>query len=329
MKKIFNFLKENFKFIILYLTICAVLNIPLPYYIEAPGGLIDVEDRVEIADKDDFVGSFNLSYVSTLGCNLTSYLFSYLKKDWELVKKEEFVLENESSEDYEARANIMLNDANQIATYVAFKKANKDVEIKDSKLYVYYLTQSAKSNLKVGDIIKKVNDKDVTTLEELSNTLNEINDDKVKFTVLRKNKMLTKEAEFITEDDKRMLGIAFHQYLDIETNPKVTFHFNRQESGPSGGLIMTLAIYNQLVDDITGGKKIAGTGTIDYDGTVGAIDGVKYKIMGANKEGADIFFVPVDNYDEALKVKKEKNYSLELVKVATFDDAINYLKNKL
>ena len=56
------------------------------------------------------------------------------------------------------------------------------------------------------------------------------------------------------------------------------------------------------------------------------IGGVKYKLMGAVKSKADIFFVPEKNYDEALKVKNEKNYNIDLVMVKTLGEAINYLK---
>ena len=74
------------------------------------------------------------------------------------------------------------------------------------------------------------------------------------------------------------------------------------------------------------GRKIAGTGTIDKDGNVGVIGGVKYKVMGANSGRADIFFVPEGNYEEAIKFKEEKGYSLNIVKVNTLTDAIEYLR---
>lgn len=71
---------------------------------------------------------------------------------------------------------------------------------------------------------------------------------------------------------------------------------------------------------------INGAGTIDIDSNVGEIGGVKYKLMGAFSNKADIFFVPKDNYEEAVKVKKKFNYKIKVVSVDTFEDAINYLK---
>ena len=90
-----------------------------------------------------------------------------------------------------------------------------------------------------------------------------------------------------------------------------------------------LEIYDRLIpEDLTKGKTIVGTGTIDAEGNVGEISGVKYKLKGAVKEKADLFFVPDgNNYEEAKKVAKEKGYEIELVPVKTFDDALGYLKN--
>ena len=79
-------------------------------------------------------------------------------------------------------------------------------------------------------------------------------------------------------------------------------------------------------EDIIKDRKIAGTGTISYDGTVGEIDGIKYKIMGAAKDNAKIVFVPTANYEEAIMTKNKYKYDLEIVRVDNFKEAIEYLK---
>ena len=89
-----------------------------------------------------------------------------------------------------------------------------------------------------------------------------------------------------------------------------------------------LEIYNELIsEDITKGRKIVGTGTINMDGTVGSISGVEYKLKGAVKRHADIFFVPRDNYEAAINLKNEKGYKIDIVLVDKFTDAIEYLNN--
>ena len=91
--------------------------------------------------------------------------------------------------------------------------------------------------------------------------------------------------------------------------------------------MMSLMVYNALTkQDLTHGKKIVGTGTISLNGQVGEIGGVKYKLMGAVKDHADIFLVPEGNYQEALEVKKDKKYDIDIVSVKTINDAITYLE---
>ena len=92
--------------------------------------------------------------------------------------------------------------------------------------------------------------------------------------------------------------------------------------------MLALSIYNAITsEDITHGFKVAGTGTIDIEGNVGEIGGIKYKIMGAVRNKMDLVFVPTTNYDEAIKVKKEHNYDIDIIKVNTFEEALNYLNN--
>ena len=92
-----------------------------------------------------------------------------------------------------------------------------------------------------------------------------------------------------------------------------------------------LTIYNYLVkEDITGGLDIAGTGTIEPDGSVGEISGIKYKLAGVVKEKMDIFIVPAgENYKEALKEKEKHNYDIKIVPVSTFEEALTYLENNV
>ena len=92
--------------------------------------------------------------------------------------------------------------------------------------------------------------------------------------------------------------------------------------------MISLSIYDYLtMEDLTKGLKIVGTGTIDEFGNVGVIGGIEYKIKAAVKEKADLFFVPTDNYEEALKTINEENLDIKLVEVKHIDDAINYLRN--
>ena len=113
--------------------------------------------------------------------------------------------------------------------------------------------------------------------------------------------------------------------------------------GPSAGLMFTLDIYDQVNnEDLRKGRKIAGTGTIESDGSVGEIGGAALKVVAAAKAGADIFFVPknpVDeetlkkdpdaktNYEEAVAAAKDLDTDMKIVPVTTVQEAIDYLRN--
>lgn len=113
---------------------------------------------------------------------------------------------------------------------------------------------------------------------------------------------------------------------EYETEEPLNINFKSGEGGSSGGLVLTLGIYSEITGiDLLKGRNIAGTGTIDIEGNVGEIDGIKYKIAGAVKNKMDLILVSPYNYEEAKKVVKENNYKIELVCVKTFEEAINYL----
>ena len=128
-------------------------------------------------------------------------------------------------------------------------------------------------------------------------------------------------------NDGTKIGVSLLTTYEYETDPEVTITSKASEAGSSGGLMMSLAIYNQLVpEDITGGMKIVGTGTIDIEGNVGEIGGVRYKLIGAVKNDADLFICPEENYEEAMSVKKEKDYDITIISVSTFLEAIEKLE---
>jgi PDZ domain-containing protein len=93
--------------------------------------------------------------------------------------------------------------------------------------------------------------------------------------------------------------------------------------GPSGGLMFALAVIDKLTTgELTGGKDIAGTGTIEPDGKVGPIGGVTHKMLGARRDGATVFLVPSDNCAEA---STDIPAGMRVVKVATLHEAVREL----
>lgn len=97
--------------------------------------------------------------------------------------------------------------------------------------------------------------------------------------------------------------------------------------GPSAGLLFSLGIVDKLDGDgsggdLTGGRKIAGTGTIDADGEVGAVGGVALKTQAARRDGATVFLVPEAECSDA---KAELPKGLRLIPVTTLKGAVDSL----
>lgn len=324
-----NFIKENYKFLIVYSIILSLFFIKLDYEVYSPGGLSNLNKRIEIEGAYEAKGSFNLTYVSAKKGSIAFVLLSYLIPSWDLVSLDDQRIENEDYEEILARGKIDLESVNENAIAVAFNEANLEYEVKKNDLTVYYVLDEAKTNLKVGDVIKKVNGEAVSSTDDLSKSLDKLNvGDTVKFEVLRNDKKLERTGIIYESEGKKVIGLYLTNVIKVVTDRNIEFNYNGNESGASGGIMSALQIYNSIVpEDITKGLKIAGTGTINLDGSVGEIAGVKYKLVGAVKKSADVFIVPTENYEEAIKIKEKEKYKIRIIEAKTFSQVLEELKN--
>lgn len=325
--KIKNFFKENYKFLLVLILIVVFFNVRLPYYIMAPGGTIDVTDRVLMDDYEkSSKGSLNMLYVSEYKATPASLLLAKLK-NWDIDKNEERQVSDESAADIEKRNKIMRDNSLDIATLVAYKEAQKEITITEKRNVV--IATTIDNGLEIGDIILEADGQvceDIETVKKIIS--NKEVDDDITFKIIRDDKEKLVRSKVILDNNTKVIGVVIITEYDYNKNPEVDIKFKDSESGASGGLMLSLTIYNAISgEDIIKGRNIAGTGTISVDGTVGEIDGIKYKIMGAAHDGMDIVLVPENNYEEAIRTKNTYNFDIEIVKVNTFKEAINYLKN--
>ncbi len=325
-----NFIKENYLVLLFGIVFMATILYPLPYYIYTGGGTINVKDKIHIENKET-KGDFNLCYVEQINANIPTFLLSKLLSNWDSVSKEEVSLnDKEDIKDIYKRDKIYLEEANQNAIFVAYKKAGKSVNILDKHLYIIYLEEDSDTDLKIGDDILEIDGSKIDSLADISKILDSYEvGSKLNIKVKRNGKEMMKYAIVHEKDGRKLIGIALTSIYDYEVDPKITFTFSNSESGPSGGFMVTLAIYNQLIDnDISNDLKIAGTGTIDIEGNVGSIGGVKYKLKGAVDSKSDIFLVPAgENYEEAIKYQKKYHYDIKIIGISTFEEAIEKLES--
>lgn len=332
-KGVKNFFRENYKLIIFFLIFYFVINFPVPYYVFTSGGITDLSDRFIIDGSYEQKGSYNLSYVNQAEGNVLTYLLSFVLPEWETVEIENYQInENESVNDVLLRDRLSLTQANQSAVLLAYTRAGKKAEIKSTKFYVTAIYDFLESSeqIKIGDILLKVEGISVDEFEDITEKVqNSKVNDYLTLELERNGDIYESKVKVQNKDGANLMGLGFYRIYDLELDPEIKFTFKDSESGSSAGLMTTLAIYDSLIEeDLTHGLKIAGTGTISSSGKVGEIGGVKYKLAGAVKGKASIFLVPKgENYEEAIKVKKDRNYDIEIVEIETLDQAISFLKN--
>ena len=330
-KKIKNFLKSDLFFIISLLLFFIICNIRMDYYITVGGGISDAAERIKVEDKYDSKGSFNISYVSQLDGNVLTYALSYIIPSWEREKAESYkYTKNETVKDVDYRSDLYLDEANSTATYWAYTLAKKDIKLVDTKTYIIAIYSDKIKDLKIGDEVVDIDGVSFSNFTACREYISskDVGDELI-LNIIRKGKKKSVKVVVYEEEGEKYIGVAVSFYKKYKTDPKVDINFKRSESGSSGGLITTLEMYNQLTSkDLTKGKTIAGTGTIEEDGTIGEIGGIEHKIYGAVRAKADIFLCPGGkNYKDAKKYIKEKNHNIKLIKVDTIQDAIGILED--
>jgi PDZ domain-containing protein len=181
----------------------------------------------------------------------------------------------------------------------------------------------ASGKLQPGDVIESVDGVDVNAADKL---LQEIRGKPagttLTFGVVRKGSKLTVQIPTVAGDDG-VPRVGFTPELTSAAPFTLDIPIDNI-GGPSAGLMLALGIIDKIKsEDLTGGKVIAGTGTIDAAGAVGAIGGMPQKLVAAKSAGATYFLTPKDNCAEAVANAQP---GLPLVRVATLDEALAALE---
>jgi PDZ domain-containing protein len=180
----------------------------------------------------------------------------------------------------------------------------------------------ADGHLLTGDRIISVDGTPISTADQVRTAVTKHKPgETVTFVVERDGKVLTVPLTTRASNDTgpSRAVVGFSPAVGYTSPVKVTIQLT-DVGGPSAGLMFTLGIIDKLTAvQETGGLHIAGTGTMDENGIVGPIGGIRQKMAAARADGATIFLVPASNCAEALSQVPD---GLRLVKVTTVDDAL-------
>ncbi|SFS51492.1 SepM family pheromone-processing serine protease [Marininema halotolerans] len=317
--------------------------IPVPYYLMLPGSALDVHPMVTVHPKPSGSekGHFYLTTVAMRKGNIFGWLAAKVDSTYELIPEKEVLGTGGNSEDYDRRQKEIMKESQQDAVLAAFHATSRPVKEKFLGVKVLSLIKNmpAEKVLHKGDLIKEVDGKPVQRAEELVAYLSGKKiGDKVSLAYTREGKPMNDQVVLgslpgTNGVHRPGLGIQPVTKREVKTNPVVKIEAG-DIGGPSAGLMFSLEIANQLEQtDLTQGYQVAGTGTITPDGKVGQIGGIQHKIVAADDEGAEIFFVPADqevedtNQKIARKTVQEIGSKMKLVPVHTLGEALSYLKN--
>ncbi|MGT2911636.1 SepM family pheromone-processing serine protease [Streptococcus cameli] len=323
----------------------ASVIVPLPYYIESPGGASDIREVLTVNNEGDTEdGSYNFVYVQVFKPTLIQLLAAKFDKHVDIYTEEEMT-GGSSNDDYFRISQFYMETSQNLAKYQGLSLAGKDVDMDFFGVYVLSVADDStfKGVLNIADTVTSINGK---TFESSADLIKYVSGLKLGSNVTVGYQTLgqkeTADGQIIKLDNgKNGIGIGLVDHTEVKTDIPIDFQ-TANIGGPSAGLMFTLAIYTQLADpDLRAGRDIAGTGTIEQDGSVGDIGGVDKKVISAAKAGATVFFAPnnpvdkeilkenpeaLSNYDEAVQTVKEEGLDIEVVPVKNVKDAIAYLE---
>jgi len=295
--------------------------------ITLPGDTTIVSDFVQIEGASSSKGSFETIFVMSIDHStiLQNFLagLSYKNEIDDITESYLHFTDYELSKMgyIQHQSSIMYS---LILAYSEASKIDSSIHLEyefDAFVISYY---GPSSSFRIGDRILGVNNiyasDDFELFRDNFNNM-KLNDT---FHVEREGKMID-----IVLDENSYKKIGGYAYYNINTEtafPKYEL-IPQNVGGPSGGLLQTLALYDALLEeDITKGRMIAGTGTIDSNGNVGEIGGIMQKIYTAYNDGIDIFLCPSENYEDALIAYNNlPDDSMKLYKVSTFAEALEVL----
>jgi PDZ domain-containing protein len=303
-------------------------NVELPYLAYSAGPVSDASDSVVAEEVETYPpdGELLMLTVVSQDVNVFEALLAGLDPTVDLIRKQAVRRAGESDEEYRNRVLQQMDDSNFRAVAVALRYLGYEMPVTDVVINEIVEGVPAADVLSLDDSVQSINGFPIESVDDFAPALEGYGvGDVITVEVLRGEETLTLEVELAERDEEPgqpMIGIVLGELTE---SPFPLAIEAGDIGGPSAGMMHTIAIIDTLTDgELTKGRVIAGTGTIQPDGTVGAIGGIRQKVVGAEAAGAEAILVPQANYEKALTAEYD---DIEIVPVATLDEAISYLES--
>jgi Lon-like protease len=300
--------------------------------LDAPGAALSVEPMVNVPAqyRHTHKGTFILTTVfSNAPILVGEWMLAQVDPAMKVVPPETVVPKNTTVQEQARQDYQMLDDSEATAITVGLRLAGYQTQMIGKGVRVDTILPESHANgiLQTGDVITALNGEPIQTTDDLIEKVRaQSGKSTVQLEVERDQAKMELTVPLIppaSPTDTPKIGITIDSAgFDFKPPFPVSIVTQKISGGPSAGLMFTLTVYNVLsAQDLTGGRKIAGTGTINLDGTVGPIGGVKQKVAAAEATGARYFLCPVVNYADAVSVAR----TIKVIRIATVQDALDFL----
>ena len=333
----YNLSSKNKKLLIVILFIFILISslsfIQTEYYFMSPGPPYQWDIDYGEIDNYEFDGSLYQLTVRRDEANVLIYIWSLVNDSYDLYPREVILPDGVTPKELSEISIQNMRTSENVAIAVALKNVGYEISSKGDGVAVVGILDDSpvKDKLKKGDLLNSINNKDISSATEFISTLRTYSiGETVSIGLLREidgnKKTLTIETtliEHVEYEGEPMVG-----FLATTVNERFDFPFEidiktGNVGGPSAGLMMALNVYNNLIpEDLTNSMIVAGTGTIEIDGSVGPVGGIKQKVIAAKKAGAELILVPVANFDEAKIFETEET---AIVAVDSFSEALSVI----
>ncbi|MDG4833185.1 PDZ domain-containing protein [Solwaraspora sp. WMMD1047] len=305
-----------------------VLAAPIPYVVLGPGPTVNTlgeEDGTEVIqisgrETSTSAGQLRLTTVGVQpDVKLLSAIAGWFSDDQAVVPYELIYPPGQSEEQVDERNAEDFAASQTSAETAALRKLGYPVQV---VVKAVRPDGPAAGVLQVGDVITSVDGAPLPTAGKLTELIRaEPAGTALTIGYTRAGAAATAEITSRESDGVPRIGVEIEQQQPKPFELKIDLN---DIGGPSAGLMFALGIIDKIEpDDLTGGKIIAGTGTIDEEGRVGPIGGIPQKLVGAKAADAVAFLVPADNCAEAVRNAQP---DLPLVRVGTLDEALTALE---